>query len=694
KTLNPQVCKGTGWEWNFIYKGTGVLTRADDETVRDNAHHFCSPNDHIVGGRIKSAKTYTYKFDANLGIFRPGAHPCWEGAKHMTPTDEDHDGDIDKQDLQKFIASFRNASGQWLTDLSQYHSGDVFRFFADTNGNNCNDTAVDTQAPIRKKFDNMQNIFWTPQNLAFLAANAKIPGTANDYTDAILVMPNSFVAADCSFGCIGPGQGQLGGRLVWTRVTGPSSTFAHEVGHNIGKLLDRYWASYDPQPDDMVTKEGATAVYINRQKLPANQVFAVMGYEVPGNRAVHYRDDYKTLFDKLKVTGTAQALRTDQDAYHFVVSGRVLADGSVSDLSFQRLAGLEPTPADPASPYRLVFGRGDTVLQTYPFPVGINAPPPEGYNAWPEAEQLFYVVAPYPDGTEWVALLHDQDALALFEPSAHAPAVQLLTPNGGEHFAGDDVVQISWTASDLDGDDLLTTVYYSPDAGTTWHVIAANVKGGSLAWPLADMPGTTGGGLLRVVASDGFRQGEDVSDAPFTVENKPPVVAIQSPAAGEQVLQCGAVYLEGTALDPEGQMDHLLWYVDGEAQGEGAVLTLEDGLFPGEHVIELRAQDRQGAQAVAEASLTVLADSDCDGMSNAFEEQYAFDPDAPADAALDADGDGLSNADEYWYGLDPTDPDSDHDGYPDGEEINRGSDPSNPNSIPSLRAYMPLIVRP
>ncbi len=696
QALNPKVCLGTGWEWEHIYKGTGTLLRADDETVTDNNQTFCDANDHKLGGRIKSNATFTYNFDANLGIFRPGAHPGWEYEKHMTPTDEDHDGDIDMQDMQKFIASFRDSNGQWTTDLSRYDDGEVFRFFVDTNGNQCNDTDpkkhVDTQAPIRQKAH--PEILWGPQEKALNALNAQIPGTANDYTSAILLFPNKFIASDCKFGCIGPGQGESPGSLVWARIFGPNSTFAHEVGHNIGGLIDRYWASYDPQADDMATKEGATAVYIHQQKIPANQVFAAMGLEALANRVVHYRPDYQTLFNKLKATTAAEAAEAGQDESRFVVSGRILADGSAADLDTQLLTGLEATPADASSPYRLVFGSGAVVLLEYPFAVGINAPPPEGFNDWPQAEQPFYVVAPYPNGADWVELRRGTDVLARFTPSAHPPTVQLLAPNGGETFGGDAIVQVSWTAADQDGDALLYAVYYSPDAGVTWHLIAPSVAATSLEWPLANMPGTTAGGLVRVVARDGFHQTADVSDAPFTVENKPPLVVILSPAAGQAVLQCGRTRLQGAAFDPEGRLGPLAWRVDGEEVGNQMTVELA-GLPVGPHVVAFRAEDQQGAAAEAETLLTVLADSDCDGMSDDFETRYGLDPGDMADAALDRDDDGVTNADEYWYSIDPTNPDSDGDGYRDGEEVARGSDPADPRSVPvhQMFTYLPLLLR-
>src|ERR1051326_4497886 len=59
------------------------------------------------------------------------------------------------------------------------------------------------------------------------------------------------------------------------------------------------------------------------------------------------------------------------------------------------------------------------------------------------------------------------------------------------------------------------------------------------------------------------------------------------------------------------------------------------------------------------AVLTVLADSDGDGLPDIFETGLpGFDPNNPADGARDDDGDGMKNADEYFAGTDPLDPTS------------------------------------
>jgi len=71
-------------------------------------------------------------------------------------------------------------------------------------------------------------------------------------------------------------------------------------------------------------------------------------------------------------------------------------------------------------------------------------------------------------------------------------------------------------------------------------------------------------------------------------------------------------------------------------------------------------------------------DSDCDGLSDAWETAHGLDANKADDALLDSDGDGLTSVEELAAGTDPTKSDTDGDGYADGAELASGYDPNDP----------------
>ena len=77
----------------------------------------------------------------------------------------------------------------------------------------------------------------------------------------------------------------------------------------------------------------------------------------------------------------------------------------------------------------------------------------------------------------------------------------------------------------------------------------------------------------------------------------------------------------------------------------------------------------------AALSVRIKADTDGDGMPNAWESNNGFDPNT-VDSNGDADGDGLSNLEEYRAGTDPRNADTDGDGMADGWEVRYGLDPT------------------
>jgi hypothetical protein len=226
----------------------------------------------------------------------------------------------------------------------------------------------------------------------------------------------------------------------------------------------------------------------------------------------------------------------------------------------------------------------------------------------------FNLTFPAPAGLVARLDLMSGDALlASLQPGPHKPAIQVLAPAAGASIA--DQMTVTWQAADADaGDSLVFTVQYSPDGGQSWRALATNIANpaatGTLSLPLdqlSGIPGSLGAAaLIRVMASDGYNTGLATSQ-PFTLANRQPDVAIDTPVAG-QVLAAGQpLLLSGTATDPEdGELSgaSLDWSVDGQPVGAEQPLV---GLAPGQLVVALTARDADGQQQTAYASISSAA---------------------------------------------------------------------------------------
>ena len=683
----PKYCLGTGFEWTFIDQDAGGnLTRADAVTVTNASIDACgNPADHQIGGTVQSGATFNYSFDSALGIYRAGAHPKWNNAKFSIPLDSDHDGDIDINDLSHYIAEFYDdQTDVWTTDLTLYDQGETFRFFIDADGDYCNDESDETQADIRLLWNHQQSILWGPVQDA-RTAFCNDWSCTNEFPLATFWFPDELVAHDSRFGDIGPGQGKCGngdgGLYSWIKMRN-ASALPHEFGHNIGGLSELYTSTAgtckraDPDPDDMATKEGAWAVYINTESVPPDEVYAVMGLDAAPDRVVHYQQDYQDLFDILKVSSSSalKASTVRMDGERFVLTGWINIATNDHDLHTDLMTGVPLTDEDAASPYTVVFGTGTEILGRSAFPVEDEFSMVEGYPDYSFSLIPVQVVTPLPDGTRWVEVRYLETVLERFVRSDGTPTVTLTAPSAGDTYGGTDQAMIRWTSSDPDGDPLTHTIYYSPDGGDTWRVVATQVGGPEFAWDLSTAPATKGMGIVRVVASDGFNSAEDANPAGFSIGGKPPIAIIVEPHDGRTVLECSRVMLQGYAYDPDGGSLSYAWYVDGSPVGTENPLALPP-LEPGIHHVRLEVSDEKEHTTIKQTSITVVADSDCDGMTDDYERIFGLHPGYTADAADDNDDDDLINFDEARYGTNPFNPDTDGDGVSDGDEVAQGTDP-------------------
>ena len=88
-----------------------------------------------------------------------------------------------------------------------------------------------------------------------------------------------------------------------------------------------------------------------------------------------------------------------------------------------------------------------------------------------------------------------------------------------------------------------------PD-GSNWVPVGATITQTQLVVNAAELAGSANVRIL-VLASAGVNTSSDESNAPFTVERKPPQVFIISPEADSATLAGTPVWLEGYAYDLE-----------------------------------------------------------------------------------------------------------------------------------------------
>jgi uncharacterized repeat protein (TIGR02543 family) len=112
-----------------------------------------------------------------------------------------------------------------------------------------------------------------------------------------------------------------------------------------------------------------------------------------------------------------------------------------------------------------------------------------------------------------------------YEYSANAPEVSLTGPKDAS-LSGD--FMITWEASDVDGDALLSEIQVSSDSGNTWDTLAADIPynaSGEYSYTVNAETFPQGANYkFKVVVTDGMHSKEAVSDKEYTIagyEQKP-----------------------------------------------------------------------------------------------------------------------------------------------------------------------------
>jgi hypothetical protein len=397
------------------------------------------------------------------------------------------------------------------------------------------------------------------------------------------------------------------------------NTLAHELGHSAGRSHTNCAGnepgadSTYPYKDGRISTDttGDQAFYgfnIVTKKISVPRTGDLMGYCIPSWPSDwtynHIRDNLLSRFGSSNVTAgfaseDTAALLNGEPA--LLISGIVQTStdqGSIGSTYVIPSPASTPLPAPGSYAIKLENAVGQQ-LAVYSFQPSYGSEGDGEYGA-------FTLLLPWDPGTTRIVLLHNSVELASRTASGHAPGVTVTYPNGGEYLSGASAI-LTWSAEDLDGNTLEYAIQYSIDAGASWLTLASGLTATSYELDLQSIAGTSQG-LLRVLATDGFRTTIDQSDNLFTVEKHAPQAVIQSPVNNSLYVEDQTLILEGYGYDNEdGQLgnEFLSWSSDLDGTlGTGKSLAVNAmTLTEGVHTITLTAHD--GDLQKGSAQLTI-----------------------------------------------------------------------------------------
>lgn len=114
--------------------------------------------------------------------------------------------------------------------------------------------------------------------------------------------------------------------------------------------------------------------------------------------------------------------------------------------------------------------------------------------------------------------------------------VTLVSPEGGETIPGGSTFTVVWDAEDH---DCVYNIYYSPDGGTKWTVVALDIHQSTRTYKWKVPDSATTKGMIRVLQDNKTGTDLDGKSSTFRVTGPSGILPARSAGAGPQVAFAG-----------------------------------------------------------------------------------------------------------------------------------------------------------
>jgi hypothetical protein len=294
---------------------------------------------------------------------------------------------------------------------------------------------------------------------------------------------------------------------------------AHEIGHTYGLRLVSEEYNLNPPGNVVSGYDPGRGVKIENGLCFMGAVVAwiKLGDQIPqfkmGTDPHNYgpygggywicNDDYEILLGKFKKVGDPEA----------IYMGGIIFENDTTLLTTWSIfsTSVPDVPPGNSGNFQILFldDMGSVIDQT-----GLNV---SSIYLPGEFITPFSFTVEYPSSTRQVQLWLDDNLIVEKNVSLNPPSISDVSPHGGEIFTAGDNCLISWTGSDIDGDQLTYDVFYSADGGAHWIPLAFDLNQTTLLWDTSNMAKGSDY-LVRVIANDGLNTAEIISESSFTIK--------------------------------------------------------------------------------------------------------------------------------------------------------------------------------